>query len=140
VRDPDETIQAIDEAVEGYVTWSGASADAAHWSAGWAERGAGREVAVIPATDFDQFAQTLTESLQRMARAYGQAIRGISGQFKRLADQTHPALAPRIYGTGYRKHRRTCRLCNPNAGPKPLPINGAEYARRRKARTRRNRR
>jgi hypothetical protein len=213
MRDPDETIQAIEEAVEDYVTWSGLSADAAHWSAEHADRpdepdrprfGDFRGVTPtmtivdevhdwpsvplsairVPPTEFeagmawvvsasgewvpvgtasadglefgptevvsmgfdgsrDSATVTMSVDVSGFTQALGQvgeSFRLLASAMKGAADRTHPAIAPRIYGNQYRKHRRTCRLCNPNAGPPPLRINGAEYARRRKARTRRNRR
>lgn len=36
-------------------------------------------------------------------------------------------------------HRPRCRVCNPMANPRPLPIDGHAYAARRRARARRNR-
>jgi hypothetical protein len=59
---------------------------------------------------------------------------------KAYGDRDHPRLAVVLYGDDYRRHRRTCRLCNPAGNPKPLPINGVEYRRRTRARRRRNRR
>ncbi|WP_181871038.1 hypothetical protein [Sphaerisporangium album] len=43
-------------------------------------------------------------------------------------------------GPQYARHRRRCRACNPAGNPRPLPINGHEYARRRRARARRRNR
>jgi hypothetical protein len=242
MRDPDETIQAIDEAVEGYVTWSGLSEDAAHWSAEhvdrpdealppgmvWGSLGdvyassdsgdplrcavCGDQIGVepfglemstgiathtrcglAPAAEMPQPGRafmaplgtplpsgevedpwrevgavvgefeaglvevssspmswsqdTVTMTIRADVSRFAQQLEQMRGAFAAVAEvvkqpaaRRHAKLAPLLYMGEYRRHRRTCRLCNPNAGPKPLPINGAEYARRRKARTRRNRR
>lgn len=77
---------------------------------------------------FPQFTQ-----VQRAFTEIGKALR-------RTVDANHPTFAPLQYGDDYRRHYRSCRLCNPAGNPKPLPVNGAEYRRRARSRRRRNRR
>jgi hypothetical protein len=68
--------------------------------------------------------------------ALGRAFGAVGKAFKAQADHTHTQLAPRLYGDGYRRHYRSCRLCNPAGNPKTLCIDGSEYRRRRSRRRR----
>lgn len=207
MRDPDETIADIDDALDGYVTWNGHSDDAAHWSADRAERGdellrrveslmpspltqwqrdqilrAGqgrafcapqgtpvhtdpelgepwRELGTVAGDGLmfgppmleargysplrDEITVAITADVSRFVHAMeqmGKAVAAVGKQLTRVVDRQHVVLAALVYKDDLRAHRRSCRTCNPHGNPKPLAVNGAEYHRRRKARTRRNRR
>lgn len=74
----------------------------------------------------------------------------VASQFDALAEQlaeTWQRVAEALHAAGWsltlpqaRKHRRRCRKCHPAGNPRPLPVNGREYARRRRARIRRRKR
>lgn len=66
-------------------------------------------------------------------------MRPLASEIAKLTVTTHVTYGPVIYGDGHRRHRRTCCMCNPAGNPKPLKVNGADYARRRKNRRRRGR-
>jgi len=81
-----------------------------------------------------------------LCRRLDEAWRGIRPRMKALRVQlsanvrsAHVSLAPLMYGDDYSRHRRSCRVCNPAGNPKPLKVDGREYARRRKNRRRRGR-
>jgi hypothetical protein len=91
----------------------------------------------------DQLTVTVRADVDAVMAAFasiGRAIKQMGAAFGEVAKRNHPAVARLQYGDDYRRHRRTCRLCNPAGNPKPLAVNGAEYRRRTRARTRRNRR
>lgn len=70
--------------------------------------------------------------LERAQRGLAAAARVLFPEpadfFRRLHQAEH--------GDRYAQHRRRCRICNPAGNPRPLPINGHEYTRRRRARAR----
>jgi hypothetical protein len=175
----DRVLAAIDEAVDGYITWDpDTSTDAMRWRpekptrhagrvylapegaladgpTGWTELGYTTDggfarTAPVLAEHIeaarhlsDQLTVTFRANLDAATRAFASiagAMRQVSGAFKRVIDANHPAVAPAIYGDDYRRHRRTCRRCNPAGNPKPMPVNGAEYQRRTRSRRHRNRR
>jgi hypothetical protein len=190
---PDETLAAIDEAIEG---WTGEdyslSPDAMRWApeppeprttcwdpppsrtpprtfspragrlyfapAGtslnapineWTEIGTaladGLEYSMDgPEADQEEGWQSVQESMttaivrvRAQWEGFVRAVAPLAKQFARASEATHVAVAPNIYGSEYRRHRRGCRVCNPAGNPKPLKVDGADYARRRKNRRRR---
>lgn len=82
---------------------------------------------------FVQFAEEMRRQHERMVAD----IRRFGGAFAKVTARWHANLAPMTFGHEYRRHRRRCRACNPAGNPRPLKVNGADYARRRKNRRRR---
>lgn len=187
--DTERVLADIDDAIDGYVTWNGYSADAMCWRAddpstpedgGWVDFGyvtdgshfgsGGHDIAgsawcsEVPhiwrnrwpdawSAEMPRFTyrhefdperarqalgainQTIVPQLEQLKQAFAAL-----GRFTRRAvDANHPSFARMTMGDDYRRHRRRCRLCNPAGNPKPLAMNGADYARRRRSRSRRNR-
>ena len=150
MTDPDDTLSAIDAAIDG---WNGyddtVSDDAMRWAPEPPEverrwRGAEANLAIL-----DEAARVTpeqAEAFRRLADRVRQqqgavliTIRALTKGFAKVTAHVHAATAPAAYGDEYRRHRRNCRACNPAGNPKPLKVNGADYARRRKNRRRRGR-
>lgn len=96
-----------------------------------------------PAESFGEIVLTIepavtrfTEAMEEMRRAAETALAGFGKTFAPFLSATQ-ASAHRALYSGDRKHRRRCPTCNPAAFPKPLAINGNEYNRRRRRRSRR---
>ncbi|MFG2001714.1 hypothetical protein ACGFNU_21440 [Spirillospora sp. NPDC048911] len=168
MNQPDETIAAIDAAIDGYTSrdWA-VSKDAMRWSAEPPALTPGRVFTAPVGTSLDSSAWTDIGSLladdgidfsgedikctitvdttrfMEMLRGWPQhiqmTVRAVGKQAFQASRAMHVATAPQTYGSGYRKHRARCRACNPAANPKPLKVNGADYTRRRKNRIRRGR-
>ena len=83
------------------------------------------------------WAQEWTEQVRRQHAGITRAFRRLHRNLLETAEKAHAGFAPLTYGDAYGKHRRRCRSCNPAGNPKPLNVNGADYARRRKNRRRR---
>lgn len=79
-----------------------------------------------------------TDHIRRQHDTMRRAIQGFAKSLLKVVGRTHATMAPAMYGDGYRRHRRNCRACNPAGNPKPLNVDGREYARRRKNRSRRH--
>lgn len=75
-------------------------------------------------------------SIVVVSRAFEQMVRAVRDAAQAVTNQRHPKIAPRLYGEDYRRHRRSCRLCNPTGNPKPLKVDAGEYRRRRNRRRR----
>jgi hypothetical protein len=77
--------------------------------------------------------------LQRQVTVLKQAMASISKALSHsMGERAHLRLAPMSYGDEFRRHRRSCGICNPAGNPKPLSVNGADYRRRTRSRRRRN--
>lgn len=187
MNDPDETLSAIDAALDGWTTSDRTvSLEAMRWapeppdhardarvsaapagtspnrSGEWTEIGRATATSRPPAGDAcddervptpptrREVSMTLTpeqiETLGRFAehiRWQRDAIRAVilrtAKSLMTVVARTHAATAPALYGDEYRRHRRTCRACNPAGNPKPLKVNGPDYTRRRRRRRRRGR-
>lgn len=199
MNDPDETLSAIDAAIEGWNGYDGTvSPDAMRWAPEAPEpewRGTEPSITIIDEvhhwdTTRDLFAaasgsvfvgapdgswtnigymtdgdldlgdleggeassrvwlrrtvpQTVTLTVAPDTSGFVEALRlafgAVATELAKSIRRSHAKLAPLTYGEDYRRHRRTCRDCNPEGNPKPLKVDGREYARRRKNRRRRGR-
>ena len=189
MTDPDETLSAIDAAIEGWNGYDGTvSRDAMRWTPKPAARTSGGPVYIAPVgtppnlnsgewrqigwttdaglgidelgidelegepltwptepvshtvtltADQVQVFRHFAEHLKRQQAAMVRACQGFGRSLLKTAARAHVMTAPATYGDAYGKHRRCCRSCNPAGNPKPLKVNGADYARRRKNRSRR---
>lgn len=81
----------------------------------------------------------VTVHVKRQHDAVRRALVGMAKEFAKVVARAHAATAPIAYGDDYRKHRRSCRACNPAGNPRSLKVNGADYTRRRKNRRHRGR-
>jgi hypothetical protein len=84
-----------------------------------------------------QVFRDFAEHLKRQHAAMVRACQGFGRSLLKTVARAHVMTAPATYGDAYGKHRHRCRSCNPAGNPKPLKVNGADYARRRKNRSRR---
>lgn len=91
------------------------------------------------ATMGGELAARLGAFLEQTRAAFVPIAERIGRDLERLADAWHIVMW-RSTLSGSRQHRRRCRRCNPRGNPRPLPIDGRAYARRRRARVRRGRR
>ena len=156
---PDDTLNAIDAALEG---WSGydqvVSPDAMRWapetpgpsssgrltplSAGAATFGDTTYRHINTAPTPEQLRQA-TEAFQHIVQRNHAGLlawmRLVADHVNKAVRSVHIGTAPVAYGGDYRRHRRRCRVCNPAGNPKPLKADGADYRRRRKNRNRRRR-
>lgn len=101
----------------------------------WLRRRVPRTVTLTVAPDVSGFVDHVRRQGEVLMRAFG----AFATEFAKSVRRSHATLAPLTYGDGYRRHRRTCRACNPAGNPKPLKVDGREYTRRRKNRRRRGR-
>lgn len=101
---------------------------------GWCDVGGVVDVQFEP-VPFAEVVAEFQRGIEQMRASFTAIFQSISVHTR----SAHPSLALWIYGGRYRRHRRSCRLCNPNGNPPPLAVNGADYTRRRKARARRRR-
>jgi hypothetical protein len=121
----DDTLAAIDEAVDTWVTRD------------WAVSKDAMRCAPQPPGAHVHLAQLMGPFVEHFRNQLAQvtcAIGTIADHAVENARIHHARLAPLIYGDTYRRHRRNCCVCNPAGNPRPLKVNGADYARRRKAR------
>lgn len=158
MNDPDETLSAIDAAIEGWNGYDGTvSPDAMRWAPEQPERqwhGARATLTILdeahvlvePARQSVTLTPEQVETFRRFAdhvrrqhEVMRRAFQGFAKNLLKVVARTHATTAPAAYGDDYRRHRRTCRACNPAGNPKPLKVDGREYARRRKNRRRRGR-
>jgi hypothetical protein len=122
-----DILGSIDGALRDFET----SADAMRWLPGEkrAPSPAGEHVhnplAVALTVDVEEFARSLNELIDALARAFRPVSEDTARQFHSLAAALFPA-----------RHRR-CRTCQP--GWKPLAVDGREYHRRQQARRKRKR-
>jgi hypothetical protein len=129
-----DILDAIDGALDDYAT----SKDAMRWVPPEDQPEPLVPTAMIPASinvDLSGFIR----GMQQLSEAMGSIVRDIAetmqpaGKFAwRLGHAIDADERPRW-------HKRRCRECNPRGNPLPLAVNGHEYARRRKARGKRNR-
>lgn len=158
MTDPDETLSAIDAAIDGWADYDDSvSDDAMRWAPEQPERqwqGArptltfldeahilvepARQQVILTPEQIETF-RHLADHVKRHHDAMCRAIQGTFKGLMKVVARAHATTAPMTYGDAYRRHRRTCRACNPAGNPKPLKVNGREYARRRKNRRRRGR-
>lgn len=179
MTDPDDTLSAIDAAIEGWVDRDfSVSDDAMRCAPGppptgfahgqgrvyfapagtprdlsdsrWTEVGDALGEVVVDLSPRRPSTLTLTpeqvqvfrhfaDHMRRQHNAMRRAIQEMAKGVLKVATRAHAVTAPTTYGDDYRRHRRNCRACNPAGNPKPLKVNGADYARRRKNRRRRAR-
>ena len=140
MTDPDETLSAIDAAIDGWTGYDGAvSPDAMRWAPLPADHTTTRELSIALTAEqveaFRHFAERVKRHHEVMLRAAQRAAKGLL----QVVARAHAATAPITYGDDYRKHRRSCRACNPAGNPRSLKVNGADYTRRRKNRRHRGR-
>lgn len=189
MRNPDETLDAIDAAIGGWVggdrtvgpeamRWAPAPPDEtrdpvhlapigtpADRTGEWAQIGWTTHSTVTPTGDagdrpdrrcastsptyrdapvaltpeqaavFRRFAEHVRRQHDALRRTFLRMARHLLG----VVARAHAATAPVVYGDAYRRHRRTCRACNPAGNPRPLKVDGADYTRRRRSRRRRGR-
>lgn len=83
------------------------------------------------------WAQAWVDQVHRQHTGLRRAFQRLHRHLLETAEKAHAGFAPLTYGDAYGRHRRRCRSCNPAGNPKPLKVNGADYARRRKNRRRR---
>ncbi|NRQ36004.1 hypothetical protein HII36_29845 [Nonomuraea sp. NN258] len=90
--------------------------------------------------DADRAAVELAERVEEMRQAM---IAKFAPVFERMAREAR-LLGEAFHRLGWgltpaqaRRHRRRCWVCNPRGFPRPLQVDGREYARRRRARVRR---
>jgi len=101
----------------------------------WLRRTVPQTVTLTAAPDTSGFVDHVRRQGEVLMRAFG----AFAAEFAKSIRRSHAKLAPLTYGEDYRRHRRNCRDCNPAGNPKPLKVDGREYARRRKNRRRRGR-
>lgn len=101
----------------------------------WLRRTAPQTVTLTVTPDVSDFVDHVRRQGEALMRAFGAFATGFAKSIRR----SHAKLAPLTYGDDYRRHRRTCRDCNPAGNPNPLKVDGRDYARRRKNRRRRGR-
>ena len=149
---PDEALSAIDAALEGWTErdWS-VGADAMRWTPTPNPSPQSERPSIRHRADAGTVTLTVTPDAQALVAVVERIVlqwAGIRNAFMATAIalrkhqvSIHIVYAPVMYGDGYRRHRRRCRCraCNPAGNPKPLRVDGREYARRRKNRRRRAR-
>lgn len=111
------------------------------WPTTWCEEP--RSFAYVPTFDIEGTRRAFATMQQALVPHFAQvqeAYAAFGKVVRAAADANHPAFARLTMGDDYRRHHRSCPLCNPAGNPKPLAANGAEYRRRTRSRSRRNRR
>ncbi|MEV4672709.1 hypothetical protein AB0K34_13725 [Actinomadura sp. NPDC049382] len=140
MNDPDETLSAIDAAIDGWVGRDfTVSKDAMRVSPGPPpDLPVRATVDRVTCHTIDEWADLCRRIIDAWM-GLRPTVKAIGIRLSANVRSAHVSLAPLIYGEDYRRHRRTCRACNPAGNPKPLKVNGREYARRRKNRRSRGR-
>lgn len=155
---PDDTLNAIDAALEGWNDYDlSVSPDAMRWapdepaldsqelvpiSTGGAAVGytVYRPSGAAPTPEqMQQSVAAFRHIVQRNQAGLLAAMRMVAAHVSKTIRHVHVGTAPLAYGDDYRRHRRRCRFCNPAGNPKPLTVDGADYHRRRKNRNKRRR-
>ncbi|OLT13032.1 hypothetical protein BJF79_03795 [Actinomadura sp. CNU-125] len=147
---PDDTLNAIDAALEGWSDYDDVvSPDAMRWAPENPEPAGRVQIAPVGTPPGAQHAWTdigWTDTDQRLVgispgmaiigdnafRAFREAIHSIAPMTQVLvvplegaARSIHASTAPLVYGGDYRHHRRGCPFCNPAGNPKPLKANAS---------------
>ncbi len=86
--------------------------------------------------DFQPVADAFGGFVEAMRRAAEVTVRDFGKTLLPHPDSLHRAAMQLTSPEEMRKHRPRCRACNPHGNPRPLVINGSEYARRRRRRNR----
>jgi hypothetical protein len=150
-RQQRETVRQVchDTGLDGYAAWlvvadmmtNGVRSPYAHlmWSPGGGPLG--RQVSITVDT---AAATRALEQVGRAVRAFGEALQplaraymGAMGDIGKIVGALAPVAHAIDAGRRPRQHIR-CRECHPFANPSPLPVNGREYHRRQRRRSRRN--
>jgi hypothetical protein len=122
-----DVLESIDGALRDFET----STDAMRWlpedkrAPSPAGERAHDPLAVALTVDVEEFARSLNELIDVLARAFRAVVEDAARQVRSLSAALFPA-----------RHRR-CRTCQP--GWKPLAVDGREYHRRQQARRKRKR-
>ena len=127
MTDTDGVLAAIDACLDDYEV----SDDAMRWAPDEPEPTPTFSPARIAAN-----ASAFVEAVNGMRCAAQAMLESFGKTFGPFLSATQSAMHRSVYSSD-RKHARRCPTCNPRGFPKPLPINGHEYNRRRRARARR---
>lgn len=115
MSNPDGVLDAIDSTLRDYSI----SSDAMRW----APDVPAPTVSFRVAADITRFMAGMADTARALtegSKPIAQAVRTTQAAFHKLTHQRD------------RKHRARCAVCNPAGNPKSMPINRAEYRRRRR--------
>ncbi len=144
----DEILAAIDSAVDDWAVSPDAMRSAPHTSPEWTHERYDGDIPVVEVrrfgqpwgtflADFQPAAEAFGDFTEAMRRAADVVVRELSKTLQPHRDALHRAAMRLSSPEDARNHRPRCRACNPHGNPRPLPINGREYSRRRRNRGKR---